>query len=362
MRRLIKTAVVATALMLAAGCSTSNQPGTSPQTSAPAPATSAATPSADPGAANATIMQPTTNTEQLHLAYVPVVMNTSYEMVLAGIKEEIDANGGESWATLTVQAPSSNNSTLQEQPNILEALMQQDIDAIIMATEDQEAMLPYIRAASEKGIPIFLFNMATLSENDPYYVTCVTFDQYQASYQIGEWANQNLTEPTEVAVLQGFPGIVNTQRLDGFMDAIKDNANLKVVASQQADWTRAKGQSVTENILQANPDVGFIYGLYDEMALGAVAAVKAAGKLDQIKIAGYDNTKDGRQSILAGELTVTVDTGSKAMGTLVTQAVKQFVQLGQPVDRLINVPTTVYDQSNMDTFDPNNYEYVPPKK
>ncbi len=358
MKKLIKTAVVATALALAAACSTSNQPGTGTQTSAstPEPSTSGA-PTAD---ASGTSMQPTTKTDQLHLAYVPVVMNTSYEMVLAGIKEEIDANGGESWATLTVQAPSSNTSTLQEQPNILEALMQQDVDAIIMATEDQEAMLPYIKAASEKGIPIFLFNMATLSENDPYYVTCVTFDQYQASHQIGEWANQNLTEPTEVAVLQGFPGIVNNQRLDGFMDAIKDNPSLKVVASQQADWTRAKGQSVTENILQANPNVGFIYGLYDEMALGAVAAVKASGKLEQIKIAGYDNTKDGRQSILAGELTVTVDTGSKAMGTLVAQAVKQFVQEGKPVDRLIDVPTTVYDQSSMDTFDPDNYEYVPP--
>lgn len=356
MKRLIGSAVIATALVLAAGCSTSNQPGTGTPASTPAPDPTDTTAQTTDG----TVMQPTTKEAPLHLAYVPVVMNTSYEMVLAGIKEEIDANGGESWATLTVQAPSSNTSTLQEQPNILEGLMQQDVDAIIMATEDHEAMLPYIKAAAEKEIPIFLFNMATLSENDPYYVTTVTFDQYQASYQIGEWANENLTEPTEVAILQGFPGVVNTQRLDGFMDAIKDNSNLTVVASQQADWTRAKGQSVTENILQANPDVGFIYGLYDEMALGAVAAVKAVGKLDQIKIAGYDNTKDGRQSILAGELTVTVDTGSKAMGTLVTQAVKQFVQEGKPVDRLINVPTTVYDQSNMDTFDPNNYEYVPP--
>lgn len=355
MKRLVSSVLAAIApVVLVAGCATSNQ---APPSAAGTETSAAPTGSAPAGG---TLMQPTTKTDQLHIAYVPVVMNTSYEMVLAGIKEEIDANGGESWATLTVQAPSSNTATLQEQPNILEALTQQDIDAIILATEDQEAMLPHIKAASEKGIPVFLFNMATLSENDEYYVTCVTFDQYQASYQIGEWANEHFTAPTEVAVLEGFPGIVNTQRLEGFMDAVKDNANLKVVASQQADWTRAKGQSVTENLLQANPDVGFIYGLYDEMALGAVAAVKAADKLDQVKIAGYDNTKDGRQSILAGELTVTVDTGSKAMGTLVMQAVKQFVQEGKAVDRAIDVPTTVYDQANMDTFDPANYEYVPP--
>ena len=356
MKRLIRGLVAATIpLALLAGCSTSNQPGAA----STAPSSGG---SASESATSGTLMKPTTKTGPLHLAYVPVVMNTSYEMVLAGIKEEIDKNGGESWATLTVQAPSSNTATLQEQPSILETLSQQNIDAIIMATEDQEAMLPYIKEVSEKGIPVFLFNMATLSENDQYYVTCVTFDQYGASHQIGEWANKTFTSPTKVAVLQGFPGVVNDQRLNGFMDAIKGNSNLSVVASQQADWTRAKGQTVTENILQANPDVGFIYGLYDEMALGAVAAVKAAGKLDQIKIAGYDNTKDGRQSILNGELTATVDTGSKAMGTLVLQAVKKFVQDGQTVDRKIDVPTTVYDKSNMNTFDPKNYEYVPPGK
>jgi ribose transport system substrate-binding protein len=345
--RSIAAAALCAALLT--GCSTSNQGGTSD--------TSTGTTAASEG----TVMKPTTKTGQLHLAYVPVVMNTSYEMVLAGIKEAIDANGGESWATLTVQAPSSNTSTLQEQPNILEGLTQQNIDAIIMATEDQDAMLPYIKAASEKGIPIFLFNMSTISKNDPYYVTCVTFDQYGASYQIGEWAVDRFKgRDIEVAVLEGFPGVVNSQRLDGFMDAIKGSPNLKVVASQQADWTRAQGQTVTENILQAHPNVEFIYGLYDEMALGAVAAVKQAGKLGQISIAGYDNTADGRESILAGELTVTVDTASKAMGTGVLNAVKDFVQLGKAVPREVMIPTQVYDTNTIGDFDPNNYTYVPP--
>ncbi|MDR0960076.1 MAG: sugar ABC transporter substrate-binding protein [Propionibacteriaceae bacterium] len=348
--RRLGAAILCAALL--AGCSTSNQAGGTDETTDASTATSAS---------DGTRMEPTTKTDQLHLAYVPVVMNTSYEMVLAGIKEGIDANGGEEWATLTVQAPSSNTATLQEQPDILEGLAQQDIDAIIMATEDQDAMLPYIEAASEKGIPIFLFNMSTISENDPWYVTCVTFDQYEASHQIGEWAVDHFAgKEVEVAVLEGFPGVVNTQRLEGFMDAIADHPNLKVVASQQADWTRAQGQTVTENILQAHPNVGFIYGLYDEMALGAVAAVKQANKLGQIAIAGYDNTADGRDSILAGELTVTVDTASKQMGTDVLNAVKEFVQEGKEVPREIMIPTTVYDTETIGDFDPNNYTYVPP--
>jgi ribose transport system substrate-binding protein len=236
------------------------------------------------------------------------------------------------------------------------------VDAIALATEDQNAMLPYIKAAADKGIPVFLFNMSEVSPDDPYYVTNVSFDQYGASHQIGEWAIDHFgDEPTKIAVLEGFPGVVNTQRLDGFMDAIKGHDNLEVVASQAADWTRAKGQTVTENILQAHPDIDFIYGLYDEMALGAVAAVKGAGKLGDVVIAGYDNTRDGYESIKAGELSVTVDTASKAMGVGVVQAIKDFVVDGKKIDRSIMQQTVVYDASNIDEFNTDNYIYVPQK-
>ncbi len=328
-------------------CSTSNQPGS---ISSPAATT----------ASSETTMQPTTKKGPLKIAYVPVVMNTSYDMVLSGLKEEVERNGGASFAEILVQAPSGNTSSLQEQPNILEGLIQQNVDAIALATEDQGAMLPYIKAAAEKGIPVFLFNMAEVSADDPYYVTNVSFDQYEASHLIGEWAIKHFDgADTKVAVLEGFPGLVNTQRLNGFMDAIADSPNFKVVASQAADWTRAKGQSVTENILIANPDVNLIYGLYDEMALGAVAAVKGSGDLNNVVIAGYDNTKDGYQSIKAGELAATVDTASKAMGVSLIQAIKSFVVDGKKIERSIMETPVVYDKSNIDTFNTDNYIYVP---
>jgi ribose transport system substrate-binding protein len=335
-------AIMALAL---SGCSTSNQAPASDETAA---------------AADGTVMEPTTKDAPIRIAFVPVVMNTSYDMVLSGIKEEIERQGGDDFAELLVQAPSGNTSSLQEQPNILEGLIQQDVDAIALATEDQNAVLPYIKAAADKGIPVFLFNMSEVSADDPYYVTNVSFDQYGASHQIGEWAVDHFgDEPTKVAVLEGFPGVVNTQRKDGFVDALEGHDNFEIVASQAADWTRAKGQSVTENILQANPDIDFIYGLYDEMALGAVAAVKGAGRLDDIVIAGYDNTRDGYESIKAGELTVTVDTASKAMGVGVVQAIKAFVLDGKKIDRSLMQTTVVYDASNIDSFDVNNYTYVP---
>jgi ribose transport system substrate-binding protein len=346
----VATMIVALALpaLILTGCATSNQPGTD---SSVAP---------DASASSETTLQPTQKDGPLKIAFVPVVMNTSYDMVLSGLKEEVERQGGADFAEILVQAPSGNTSSLQEQPNILEGLIQQDVDAIALATEDQGAMLPYIKAAADKGIPVFLFNMAEVSADDPYYVTNVSFDQYEASHLIGEWAIDRFDgADTKVAVLEGFPGLVNTQRLDGFMDALADQSNFDVVASQPADWTRAKGQSVTENILQANPDVNFIYGLYDEMALGAVAAIKGAGKLDDIVVAGYDNTRDGYESIKAGELAATVDTASKAMGVGLVKAIKDFVVDGKKIPRSIMQDLKVYDQTNIDTFNTDNYTYVP---
>ena len=102
--------------------------------------------------------------------------------------------------------------------------------------------------------------------------------------------------------------------------------------------------------------------MYDEMALGAVAAVKAKGMPDLINIAGYDNTKDGYESIKAGELTCTVDTASKEMGINIIKAIKDYVVLGKEVEKEINSTLVVYDQENIDTFDVENYIYVPREK
>jgi ribose transport system substrate-binding protein len=347
-KHLTALATVTMAAMLLTGCATTNQAGggSDPTTSATASA--------------GTAMKPTTKSEPLTIGYVPIVTNTTYNMILAGIQEEIDRQGGDNFARLVVQAPTSNDKSLQEQPNILEGLIQQKVDAIMLSTEDQDAMQPYIKEAAAKGIPVFLFNQAIVSEDDNNFVTNVSYDQYKASEAVGEWTKTRFgTKPTKIAVIEGYPGLLNDQRLKGFQDAIADSSNLTIVASQPGDWNRAKGQTVTENILQAHPDVQMIYGLYDEMALGALAAVKAAGKLDQITVVGYDNTQDANASIKARELQATVDTAAKSMGVSLLKSVKDFVIDGKTVPRSTMENTVVYDQSNIDSFDANNYIYVP---
>lgn len=287
---------------------------------------------------------------KLKLGLIPVTMNTAYTMTINGAKKHI-AETGDS-IELIVQAPSSNASTITEQGNIMETMIQQKVDAIALATESDESMLPYLREAAEADIPVFLFNMTEINDQNIYYVSSIGYDQEQAGREIGAWINENLgAEPQKIAVLEGYAGVVNTKRMDGFYESIKDNENLPVVASQTAEWTREKGQSVTESILTSNPDITILYGPYDEMVLGGLTVIKERNLLDQIAVVGFGCTKDGVAAIEAGEMQATIDVGEYGTGFDIVDAVTDFCINGKEVEKVINRPSKVYDKTNLDELD-----------
>lgn len=292
---------------------------------------------------------------KLRVALVPVTMNTAYTMTINGAKEEIARLGGN--MELIVQAPSSNTSTIAEQGNILESFIQQRVDAIALATESDASMLPYLRAAAEADIPVFLFNMTEIDPENIYYVSSIGYDQKQAGYDIGKWvADRYGDRDTKVAVLEGYAGIVNTMRMDGFREAIAATPKIQIVASQTADWNRVGGQRVTESILTSNPDITLLYGPYDEMVLGGLVAIKERGLLDRIAVVGYGCTLDGVNAIKDGEMQATIDVGEKGTGYDIINAVHDFCVLGKDVQKVINRPSTVYDKTNLDTLDMSIFE------
>jgi len=301
---------------------------------------------------------PTKKKAPIKIGFCPTAMNTHYQVIINGVQQEIDANGGKNFAELIIQAP-SGQSAGAEQVNIVEGWIQQGIDVIAIATANDNAMEPVFAKAAEKGIPIFEFNMPVVASTNPYYISNVGYDQREAGKAIGEWmVNAFKDQPTNIAVLEGLPGVHNTERYGAFKEAIKDHPNLKIVASQPADWVRDKGQSVTENMLSANQNIDVLWGIYDEMALGGLTAVKARGLLNKIKIVGYDNTPDAYKAIKRKEMSATVDTAPKEMGRNIVKAIKKYVIGGEMVPKVINSKVVVYDQTNIDKFDVSEYEYV----
>jgi len=150
-----------------------------------------------------------------------------------------------------------------------------------------------------------------------------------------------------VAILLGASGVnVTVDRTSGFKDQLTRKASkLKVVAEQTADFTREKGRTVTEQLLAANPDINAIYAENDEMALGAVAALKAAGKkAGDVKIITIDGTKGAVQGIVDGWIAGVIESNPR-FGPLAFQALENFYG-GQGVPAVTIISDKEYTPEN----------------
>ncbi len=297
--------------------------------------------------------------DHLKVGFCPTAMNTQYQLVIDGFNQCLYDNNWGDMIEFVIQAP-SGQAAVDEQVEIVEGWVQQKFDVLTMCTVNEEALSPLYKEATELGIPIFEFNTPALAVTNPYYVCNVGYDQMEAGYKMGEYLCQKFPEEeVAVGIIQGLPGIHNTERLKGFNQALEDyhGDNLKIVTSQPADWVRDKGQTVTENMLVSNPEIQVIWGMYDEMALGAVAACKDAGR-DDIMITGYDNIPDANEAIHRGDMYATVDTASKQMGYALSQAVKRYCIDGEMVPKVWNQECKVYDVDTIDEFSLDNYKFV----
>ncbi|BAD39758.1 ATP-binding cassette domain-containing protein [Symbiobacterium thermophilum] len=141
----------------------------------------------------------------------------------------------------------------------------------------------------------------------------------------------------EILGIAGLMGAGRTHRGQGFHEAVDGVQGIDVVASQPADFDRAKGLTVMENILQAHPDIVAVFAHNDEMALGALEAIEAAGKADQIKVVGFDATDDAVKAVQEGRMAATVAQKPKEMGRLGVETALKHLN-GEKVDEYIPVP------------------------
>ena len=155
-----------------------------------------------------------------------------------------------------------------------------------------------------------------------------------------EYIIKKLGEGVKVAELEGIPGASATrERGEGFHKVA--DQKLSVVAKQSADFDRTKGLTVSENMLQANPDIQAIFAQNDEMALGAIEASKSAGK--QIFIVGFDGTDDGLKAVEAGTMAATIAQQPELMGQQGLEAAVKLAK-GEKIDAKISVPLKLVEK------------------
>jgi ribose transport system substrate-binding protein len=165
----------------------------------------------------------------------------------------------------------------------------------------------------------------------------------------GEFMCKNLQKGAEVAILQGVMTTTNgADRYNGAKEAL-EGCGMKIVSAQPADWDRAKGLSVTETILSGNPNLAGIFGSNDNMAIGAVEALKAAEKLSKVMVVGYDANPDAANSIQAGEMTASI---AQAPGKMAGLGIQTLVDMkaGKKVEMNVDPGTVLVTKDNANDY------------
>ena len=262
----------------------------------------------------------------------------------AAVEQGALEKGKELGVEVRVMSP-PQESDVAAQIAQIEDQIAQGVDGIALAPTDPNALAPVVDEAKAKGIPVVFID----TKGSNAGVTFIGTNNELGAKLAADYICQNVPQGSEVAILQGIITQSTGQARAQGSKAGLDACGLKVVAEQPADWDRAKGQSVMENILTGNPNIKAVFASNDNMALGAVEALKAAGKLKDVLVVGFDANPDAAASILAGDMSATVAQAPKNMGALGVENVLKLKN-GETIPENIDTGTVLVTKENAEQF------------
>ncbi|MFG6404112.1 MULTISPECIES: ABC transporter substrate-binding protein [unclassified Microbacterium] len=236
----------------------------------------------------------------------------------------------------------------QKQENQIKAIrsyIQQGVDYIAFSPVVETGWDAVLNEAKAANIPVILTDRAVDSADDSLYVTFLGSDFIEEGKKAGQWALDeyaDATEPVNIVQLEGTTGAsAAIDRAEGFAEVIGDNPNLEVIASQTGDFTRAGGKQVMEAMLKSNPDIDLVYAHNDDMGLGAIEAIEAAGMVpgQDIKIITVDAVKDGMQALADGKINFIVEC-SPLLGEQLVDTIMTLNDGGEVEKRIVTEETT----------------------
>jgi len=295
---------------------------------------------APPPPAPTTAPAPAGNPKVLLSMKGPGSGNPFWAAVEKGAKDAATANN----VDLTVLAPPAETD-VQTQISQIEDQIAKGVQAIVVAPTDIAALNPTFEKAKAKKIPVLFVDT---KGNWPDALTYIGTDNRAGGKMAGEFLCKALNNTGKVALITGvLSQQTHIDRSGGAEDAFKA-CGITVAAKQPADSDRAKGQTVMENILTANPDIKAVFATNDLMALGAFEAIKSAKKTGII-VVGFDANPDAAKSILAGEMTASIAQSPTNMGKFGVESALKALK-GDKLAPLTDTGTLLVDKSNADKY------------
>lgn len=242
---------------------------------------------------------------------------------IVNVSDEMEAKAKELGVELiTVDAERSALKQVEQ----VESFIAQGVDAIIMNPCEVEASSPAVKLAMDANIPIINVNSETSAKPTAF----VGSDDTESARIAMKYLAEKLRGKGNVLIMHGFMGqAAQIKRDNGAKEILKANPGMKLLAEQTGEWDRAKAMSLMENWIQSfGPKINAVFAHNDEMGMGAVKALEAAGLKDKVIVVSIDAIPDALQSVKKGALNATIfqnaqEQGGKAIETAVKAAKKE---------------------------------------
>lgn len=239
-----------------------------------------------------------------------------------------------------------------KQVSDVEDLVARGVDLILLAPREYEGLAPALQAAREAGIPVILVDREAEGTAGEDYVTFLGSNFIEQGQRAAKWLARETTGQARIVELSGTPGSsVAVDRAKGFREGITAHPGMQIIASQTGDFSRATAQNVMQNIIQAKGrEITAVYAHNDEMALGAIQALKAAGLKPgtEIKVISIDGQRAALEAIQRGELGATVESNPR-FGPLAFETIEK-VRKGEKIPFKILITDRFFDRDNAAQF------------
>ena len=241
----------------------------------------------------------------------------------------------------------------QKQIAQMEDITTQKPDGTLLVALDANAVIPQLEASVKQNIPVLTcWNDlgGPPRANWPGSISLVGVDEVETGRKVGREVLKLLPDGGQAAIIEGAAGFqASIERSEGFKEILAQNPKIEVVASQPGNWTREGALSVAENFIQAYPGIDVIYAHDDNMALGAVSALKNAKLLDKVKVVGIGGSIEGLASIKNGELYSTIYDSPMADTYVCLKALLMSLD-GVKLPAEIWLPRPVVTKANVDQY------------
>ncbi|TIM36137.1 MAG: sugar ABC transporter substrate-binding protein [Mesorhizobium sp.] len=267
-----------------------------------------------------------------------------FNQINEGAQKAADAAGAKLVIFNANNVPSAQNDAIEN-------YITQKVDGIILVAIDVNGVKPAITAAKAAGIPVIAID-AQIPDGDN--VAFIGVDNAKAGEDIGkfyaDYVKSEMGGTAKIGIVGALNSFIQNQRLDGFKKAVTDSGlDITFLDTVDGQNVQETAMSASENLMTANPDMTTLYATGEPALLGAVSAVTSQGRTGDVKVFGWDLTKQVIQGIDDGWVVAVVQQDPAGEGKAAVEALTKLKK-GETVEPIINIPVTIVTKDNVDKY------------